>query len=45
MVFQFDNLDQLAVGAGAGDFQAVGGEQAAVLVVQLESVPVPFGNR
>src|SRR6516225_1003433 len=34
----------LAVGAGAGDFQAVGIELAAVLVVQLKAMAVPFGD-
>src|SRR5947209_7240146 len=33
MVAQLDHLDELAIGTGAGHFQAVGGELLAVLVV------------
>ena len=44
MVGQLDDLDQRAVGAGAGDLQAVGRELLAVDVVELVAVAVPLGD-
>ncbi len=42
MVAQLDHFHQLAVGAGAGHLQSVGGELLAELVVELVAMPVPL---
>ena len=44
MLGQLDDLDQRAVGAGAGELHAVGRELLAVDVVELVAVAVPLGD-
>ena len=44
MLGQLDDLDERAVGAGAGEFQAVGRELLAVLVVELVAMAMALGD-
>jgi hypothetical protein len=42
VIAQLDDLDQLAVGTGAGYFQTIGGKLLAKLVVELVTMAVAF---